>query len=105
MTKKKKVDPIDKGLKELMGLIIVPLYPAMIAKHEPSVEIINKTLDTFKPIGDWRKDTTSSVCRADVRMSLIQLKEAVEKYSDEATRKAVLKKIDQLEEVTIGVKK
>jgi len=103
--KKKVLDPVAKAHKELANLIITPLYPAMLTKHEPAVSLINLTLATFKPMSKWKKDTASTVFRAEIRMSLLQLKEAVEKYTDEVTKKAVLKKITQLEDVTIGAKK
>ena len=103
--KKKEVNPVAKAQHELAQAIITPLYPALLTKHQPAVDLIDLALATYKPVALWQNDMTSSVTKAGIRMSLIQLREAVEKYSDEATKKTVLKHIAQLEEVSIGAKK
>lgn len=103
--KKKEVTPVQKSQEELAKAIITPLYPAMLSKHEPAMVLIDLTLATYGPVKQAISERATSVDKADLKMSLTKLREAVQKYSDEKTQKDVLKKIEALEEVSIGEKK
>ena len=102
---KKEVNPVDKVAQDLAKTIIAPLYPAMLGKEEVATELIDLALTTHKCVCVWQKLPDNLVAKADVRFSIIGLREAIEKYTDEKTRKEVLKKIATLEEVTVGAKK
>jgi hypothetical protein len=103
--KKKEVNPVDKAKHDLTKSIVAPLYPAMLGKEEVAVELIDRALTTHKTVCVWQKVPENVVAKADMRLAVCNLREAIEKYTDEKTRKEVLKKIATLEEVTIGEKK
>lgn len=106
MPRKKKVaDPVAKAAQELAKSIIVPLYPAMLLKEAAAVELVDLALSTHKAVSVWQKIPENTVAKAEIRLALINMREAVEKYSDEVTKKTVLKRIAQLEDVSIGAKK
>lgn len=103
MKKTKVVAALEKVHSELASAVITPLYSDMLKKREPAMTLIDLTLATYEPIGKVVKDPTT-VNKADVRFSLLKLREAIKKHSGEAS-KDILAKIDALEFASIGEKK